>query len=390
MHNLYYNFRANHPVYLSIIIPYGTVNEPTSIAGISHLVEHLLCKENSKFTDLGELKNELAIRGMYINAHTSLDHIRLHMGIPALSDFDFGVSLLEAMLSGSSYAEKRIELEKKAISSEISLLKNTPSKFIYNELLRGIFGWKNGLIPNYGSERTLAKIRLNHVETYFKAIRSCPVTVIGAGGIDKYVFNKAFINLLGDKTQLETLDKTISKKVQRVVVKTELEAGGHSTIGLAIKTSPASLKELAALDILVEYLGNYVFGKITQKLRDESGDVYYFDAGHAVYGKMGIVNFCTSAEIQKTSKIYGLIEAQIELLSNGKIDLKHFEIVKQMILKRSIVTLEQSSGEVIANERLKEYINSGKGDYIKYLEKVERTTAHNVVSAATLLSSSLI
>ena len=94
----YYHERPNSPTYLSVIIPAGTVHESTKKFGISHLIEHMICRETDKYDSLQGLKAEIAKRGLYVNAHTSLDHTRLHIGIPMSEDFGFAIGLLTEML----------------------------------------------------------------------------------------------------------------------------------------------------------------------------------------------------------------------------------------------------------------------------------------------------
>ena len=56
------------------------------------------------------------------------------------------------------------------------------------------------------------------------------------------------------------------------------------------------------------------------------------------------------------------------------------------MLKRAPVQLEQTSGEVIANERLKEFITKDGKDYSNYLEELSHIEVKQVLDIAKQLT----
>ena len=129
-----------------------------------------------------------------------------------------------------------------------------------------------------------------------------------------------------------------------------------------------------------------MFGTITQKLRDESGDSYYVDSSHSVYGREGYLMICTDIVKKQREKLDDVVFSQVGGLVDGKIDTNRFEIVRDMMLKRAPVQLEQTSGEVIANERLKEFITKDGKDYSNYLEELSHIEVKQVLDIAKQLT----
>lgn len=365
----YYHERPNSPIYLSVIIPAGTVHESTEKFGISHLIEHMICRETAKYDSLQKLKAEIAKRGLYVNAHTSLDHTRLHIGIPMSEDFGFAIGLLIEMLYSPRYSSETIEIEKNAIRSEMAVLSSNPGRYIYSELYRKLFGLEVSDIPNYGNIKNLESFTDKDVDEQFARIKSLPVIVLASGGVSLRDFQQGMASIPSIN-----VDSTSNDKVLEAVssfASAEIEHGERLSVGYIYTSAIAGLDSLCAIDLLTEYLGNYMFGVLTQKLRDESGDSYYVDAGHSVYGESGYISISTDIKKSDKAQINKVIFSEISRLADGEIDVDRLEIVREMLIKRSPVKLEQTSSEVIVNERLKSFIVNGGNDYSDYLDQLK-------------------
>jgi len=365
----YYHERPNSPTYLSVIFPAGTVHESTEKFGISHLIEHLICRETTKYDSLQSLKAEIAKRGLYVNAHTSLDHTRLHIGIPMSEDFGFAIGLLKEMLYSPRYSSETIEIEKNAIRSEMAVLSSNPGRYIYSELYRKLFGLEVSDIPNYGNLKNLDSFTDKDVDQQFAHIKSLPITVLASGGVSLRDFQRGIASMPSFN-----VDSTSNDKVLEAVssfASAEIEHGDRLSVGYIYASSVVGLDSLCAIDLLTEYLGNYMFGVLTQKLRDESGDSYYVDAGHSVYGKNGYVSISTDIKKSDKAQLNKVIFSEISRLADGEIDVDRLEIVREMLIKRSPVKLEQTSSEVIVNERLKSFIVNSGNDYSNYLDQLK-------------------
>jgi len=380
----YYHERLSSPTYLSVIIPFGTIHEMPNQFGISHLVEHLLCRETAKYPNLSKLKSEIAKRGMHVNAHVALDHTRIHIGVPSVEDFDFATDLLHQMLYSQKYYTETLEIEKKSIQSEIAILKSNPARFVYSELYRKLFGLNNGQVPNYGSPTILQGFTLKDVDAQFKHLSSLPIVVLGAGAVNSHKFHeKIFANI---KSPGDITKSKVVLKNNTFFETVELKNGDRLTLGCIFAVNINNMATLCAMDLISEYIGNYMFGTITQKLRDESGETYYVDSSHAVYGDQGYLIVCTNISKTHSKNAEGIILDEISQLAKGIIDPERLEIVRKMILKRAPIKLEQSSGEVIINERLKSYINEENKDYTDYLDVLKDLTLGQIVEAANKLN----
>ncbi len=365
----YYHERPNSPTYLSVIIPVGTVHEVPARFGILHLVEHLICRETVKYDSLPKLKAEIAKRGIYLNAHTSLDNTRVHIGIPMSEDFGFAIRLLSEMLYSPSYTTETIEIEKNAIQSEIALRRSNPSSYIYTELYRKLFGLVSGYMPNFGNLKKLSGFTIEDVEAQFADIRALPLMVLGSGGVSMRDFKKGIDSIPKVKLSLGGRPKAIEHITN--FASAEISHGERLCLGYIYAVAITDIDTICATKLITEYLGNYMFGILTQKLRDESGSSYYVAAEYNVCGKNGYISITTDIKQSEKAKVDKLVAVQINRLADGKIDIDRLEIVRKMIIKKSPTVLEQTASEVLVNIKLRSFIVNNGIDYYDYLDRLK-------------------
>lgn len=386
-HSYFHRYKAGAPLYISVLIPNLSYSEPACQHGISHLYEHFLCRENALFPELALLKRETARRGIYINAHTSLDCIKVHMGIPDKVDFGWGIDLLFSMLQEPLLREEALDNEVKAIQNEINLLQNNPSRYIYSKLHQSALLLDRDNIPNFGSKTDLANITVGQVQKLHRALAHKPKVVISSGDLSDTDL-RAIIKDHPQPSAVKSVKTVIGvQKTKSATIKLE-SANSDITLGMVYPIELDSIEQVGALDILAEYLGHHAFGELVEELRYKLGYVYGIDAGFSLYRGTSMFAISTNASGRNLPRVERAIRKSLSDIMNGNIDLARVATIKSLIVKNSIANTERTAGWVIANERLLKYYSAWGVDYASYLDIIKATEATTVIDVATRLFSS--
>ncbi|MBD3233517.1 MAG: hypothetical protein GF315_07305 [candidate division Zixibacteria bacterium] len=111
----------------------GYLNEPDSLTGISHLLEHMFFKGTEK-RGIGELKGDVKRLGGYFNAGTSYDHTHYYITLPA-EHAAAGLEIQADALINSVFDKDEFEREKRVVIQEVKRKLDNPTALIYEKML---------------------------------------------------------------------------------------------------------------------------------------------------------------------------------------------------------------------------------------------------------------
>lgn len=127
----------------------GYFNEPDSLTGISHLLEHMYFKGTEK-RGTGEIARETRAAGGYLNAGTIYEHTSYYTVLPAES-FATGLNIQADALLNSSIDADELTREAQVVIQEIKKKLDNPNSYSYEKLLEMAFEkhrirrWRMGL-----------------------------------------------------------------------------------------------------------------------------------------------------------------------------------------------------------------------------------------------------
>lgn len=154
-------------VYCEIGVRAGSRNEPLELAGMSHLLEHLLFKEGEA---PGARKNPAFSRiraaGGEVNAMTSFEVTTYYCDVHA-DAFEEGWRGLSNLVAAASFDAKDVDLERKAVLQEAALDKKNPLSVAAYSILDRLFPGDPLSQPVIGFTKTLRRIRFEDVDRYY-------------------------------------------------------------------------------------------------------------------------------------------------------------------------------------------------------------------------------
>lgn len=155
-------------VYCEIGVRVGSRNEPLRLAGMSHLLEHLLFKEGEA---PGSRKNPAFSRiraaGGEVNAMTSFERTNYYCDVHG-DAFEEGFRGLANLVTAVGFDAHDVEVERRVVLEEAALDKNNPLSVAAYSVLRRLFPGDPLCQPVIGYRKTLQRIRLEDVRSYYE------------------------------------------------------------------------------------------------------------------------------------------------------------------------------------------------------------------------------
>src|SRR4051812_41175027 len=170
-------------VAIGVWVAVGSRDEPPTLSGVSHFLEHLLFKgtPTRTATDISRAVDRV---GGDINAFTSKEYTAYYCRMPRRHG-PTGVALLGDVLTRSLLAADDVESERQVILEELAMDDDSPDDVALRALARQLFG-DHGLGRDTAGERaTVKSISAADIRSFFEAhYRTGATTVAVAGDVD--------------------------------------------------------------------------------------------------------------------------------------------------------------------------------------------------------------
>ena len=172
-------------VFMEIGVRVGSRDEPLALAGMSHLLEHLLFKEGH---DPAARRNPAfsALRavGAEINASTDFELTEYHADVPA-GRFLQGWDALVALVTATDFSDDELRRERGVVLGEVALGKTDPLAIMAYSVLRRVFPGDPLGQPVIGFRKTLNRITKADVQQYYRRFyRPANMFVVVVGDVD--------------------------------------------------------------------------------------------------------------------------------------------------------------------------------------------------------------
>ena len=158
----------------------GARDEPASLNGISHLLEHMAFKGTEK-RDAFTIAEEIEAVGGHLNAYTSREHTAYFAKI-LKEDLALAVNLLADILQHSTMAADEFNREQAVIVQEIHQAHDTPDDAVFDIFQEVAYPAQSMGRPVLGSAEAIEVIAREDVIEYMRAHYSAPRIIFAAAG----------------------------------------------------------------------------------------------------------------------------------------------------------------------------------------------------------------
>ena len=365
----------------------GSMNEPDSIRGISHYIEHNLFNGSEGIVN-GDFFAQVNKMGASTNASTGFAETNYYISSNLLNEGDLEnkIRLHASMIQSPLFAMDKLEKEKGVVNSEINMITSDPANIAVNTMLKNLYGIKSSSSDLIGgTTHNISNLTRDDVVNYFNNnyYPANMVTVVcGEVNPDDTIklISKYFTNnkLPSGKRHFEPLipiDKTVREDIiSDKAVGTDIIVGFNGP-------STANYKDKIYMNALLALLSMPSISRINSKLKDLNTDVYSdFEkiSSNPRDGK-AIIFECTSTD-ENSEKALKIIFNEIGNVCNNPPTDKEMKIIKKMMLKSYAKVFDNSFS---TNDAIGTSFLENNSDYlINYKKIVEDMTPADIVSCS--------
>ncbi len=327
----------------------GSADEPEELAGISHLIEHMLFK-GTESRELGEIAREIEGKGGDINAYTSFDQAVYHLVI-ASRYLETGLSVLTDALQHSTFDPEELEKEKEVILEEIRRAEDIPEIKLSRNLFALSYQYHPYGRPILGYQKTVAGLSRKEVwEFYKKWYQPGNTSLIIAGDFNtgevlpkiKEAFQNWIAPLPAETTRPARASEPGQNKLRISILRENVK---ESFLDLAFHIPSISGEDLYAVDILSTLLGEGESSRLYQQVKAEQELVNSISAYAYTPKDPGLLLISSTLEKVQVEKALAQIITTIYRLKYDEIPSSELEKAKINLESQFIYQGETAQGQ---------------------------------------------
>lgn len=332
-------------VAVGIWVGAGSRWEPDCLAGISHLIEHLLFK-GTQHLSTQQLAAEIDRIGGNMNAYTSKEYTCYSAKV-LLPNLPRALELLSEILLRPRFDPGDVEREKNVIIEEIKMYEDSPEDVVHDLLCSCL--WKNQSLGRaiLGSQESLANIDLSDIQQFYESFYVPHNAVLAAvGDVDHQRFLSDAERFFGhwsgnfdsnrnpDVPQLTAARCVRIKDVEQV----------HLCIG--VEGKPLGDSDVYPLLMLSTVLGGGASSRLFQLIREEYGLAYAIYTFQSSYRDTGVFGIYAATSPGTADQVFALTMTELERIRTSAISDDELERSRGLLKTDVVLSLESSSARL--------------------------------------------
>lgn len=293
----------------------GPRDEAPEERGLTHLLEHLLFRTNSKRIPYNNIAKAIEGLGGVINGLTQKEFTGVFITIPS-KHLLTGITILSEMCFSPVFNHAELEREKQIISHEIGSESNSELQFTENQFFHSILSGHSLAQPITGTFESIQQVSLEKAYQYHEKVWSPDNCVITAcGDVDLQALFQGLESVLG-KYQQSKQKRNSRTAPEYIKIDRELKCqfrNTHIIAGTAFPT-PVSISEFYGLLIISTLFGETMSSRLKQDLRNTKGLCYSVGSQRHFFSDISFFTIQSSAHREKPDTLKHALIHQINTL----------------------------------------------------------------------------
>lgn len=328
---------------LAFFVGAGSRYEDDSLAGASHLIEHMLFKGSRKRPSPGDIS--LAIEGVggLLNASTGKESTSYYAKVP-YEHYDLALDVLTDMMRYPIFDLLELEKERRVVVEEIRMLFDDPQSWAHLLLLQEVFP-KHPLGRDIAGsiESVLAVSRddlLGYIHDHYGAGN---VVLSVAGRLDGQRALDYLAESLSDWPSAPVPQYEPLKRAQR---KPRVKIGRRKTeqayLNVAVRAIPRVHPDRFALRLMNTLMGEGMSSRLFQEVRENRGLAYSVHSWVGTLHDAGLWNVEAGVDPRRLEEAYDAILGEFARLRDEPVPEAELEKAKEQTKGRLVLGLEDS------------------------------------------------
>lgn len=329
-----------------VIFDGSTMNEKPGWFGLSHLVEHLVCKSFDHLQNIYQQKN------IKWNASTSNTEVIFYMKGLDRHINEYKKEFLDLILSYEP-TQEQLDNEKKIVLEEYKMCFNSQHSAHYYNLQRKMFGFYNAIGLRSDIENFTLQDCKDYINLYFKK----PTRIINVSKHNDFVDNIEFREKIDPKpfkidfkTNLYIIKSDDETDVPEGMMPLEIITDYKNKVTI-INSSKVLTKDFAYASFLCEMMSAGLNSPLYKEVREKLGLVYSIGCDiDKLNNKSCVISIMTDTSAKNIDKVQNQIKYVLDNLKDF-LTQERFDIIKE----NYITKLEESA--ILNYSNISRYMN---------------------------------
>ena len=330
-------------VSLGVWIRAGSRDEHDNVAGITHLMEHMLFKGTPDLDALGIAQAFEGI-GAQENAATGEEYTVLYARFLP-EHLEKALDVMGDMVLRPTFAD--LEREREVIVEEIKMYEDRPDQMADEYLSSLIFHGDSLGRPIIGSAETVRGVDHDTLKNFHEnTYTTANVFVVGAGKLDPDELEAMVEAKLGGLPSGEPFgrDAHPGEPQSRVHYKFKETEQYHVSVGsLGI---PASSEDRFAMAALNNVFGGGMSSRLFQEVREKRGLAYAVYSYHQSYSDAGAIKTYVGSTTGNVEEAVGIIVREMGKMRTEPVEAEELERTKQQLKSSTLLALESTAARM--------------------------------------------
>jgi len=322
----------------------GSRDEPASIVGASHFLEHLLFKGTDERSGR-EISEAIDAVGGDMNACTAREQTSFYVRLLA-DDAALGLDLLCDTVLHPRLTPEDVEIERQVILEEIRQHDDDPGDVVHEIWAEGLFaGHPLGRDP-LGTEASVASTSAEAIRDFFGShYRPGNMVVAGAGRLDHdevvAAVEARFSQSLGGAAAGRT---SPGADQETLVVDQDDTEQVHLVLG--VRGLARDDEDRHALAVLEHALGGGLSSRLWQQVREERGLAYSVYSFRSQYQHAGTLGVYAGTAPDHLQEVLALVGGELDALAKGGITERELQVAVGHLVGELTLSLEDSGSRM--------------------------------------------
>ncbi|HEU5150418.1 MAG TPA: pitrilysin family protein [Iamia sp.] len=368
------------------LVGVGGRDEPAAQAGVSHFLEHLLCK-GSEGRSSTEVAEEVDSRGGDLDAFTDRERTAVQLRVPA-HDLGFAVDLVGDLVLHPAVRPDEVEVERRVILEELAQALDDPEDRAHTLTNAALYGDHPLAREIIGDRTTLRALDPDRIAAFHRAEYHPGAMVVAvAGAVD----HQRIVDMVAawDATDPAHPGSTLAPRAlpaARPRSSQVVRQGGEQvSLVLSWPLGPVDQPTRLPLAVLAHILGGGPASRLFRTVRDERGLAYAVDASLALYSDVGHLTAFAACSPEAVASVRATIAAEVERLATEGPTDREVEVAIGYVAGSSTLALEDA-GTRAWWAAIGELERGGARPAPEWIEAYRRVTVDDVRAVARRLA----
>jgi predicted Zn-dependent peptidase len=330
-------------VSLGVWIRAGSRDEKEEVAGITHLMEHMLFKGTPSMNALAIAEAFESI-GAQDNAATGEEYTVLYARFLP-EHLERALDIMSEMVTQPTLAD--LEREREVIVEEIKMYEDRPDQ-LADEYLSGLIFHDDPLgRPIIGSAETVRGVDRDTLKTFHGSTYTAPnVFVVGAGKLDTDQLER----MVGEKFKDLAAGEPFHRKAHPTPPESRFYYKFKETeqyhVALGSMGLPASSEDRFAMSALNNVFGGGMSSRLFQEVREKRGLAYAVYSYHHGYSDAGAIKMYVGSTTGNVEEAVKVIAEQLGRIREEPVTEEELQRTKEQLKSATILALESTAARM--------------------------------------------